>query len=290
MPTSSGRTVCVAQWGPPSGTPVLFLHGTPGSRVARYVDDDTLARLDVRLITVDRAGYGRSDRSPGRSVADVAADVAAVAGALECTWLPVLGYSGGGPHALACAGLLPGLVPAAGVVSGIAPFDARGLDWFAGMNDLNIEEFGAAVRGRAALEALLDPAAAGMVATPEQVATELAAGLPRADAEVLDRADVRAVLTDSIREGLRNGAGGWVDDDLAFVRPWGFDTAAIDVPVALWHGTADTLAPRSHAAWLAAEVPGCALHERAGVGHLGMTDRHAEALAWLLARAGIPPG
>ena len=157
---SDGRQVAVQESGKPSGHPVFLMHGTPGSRVGPLPRSFVLHGLGVRLITFDRPGYGRSDRLESRLVADVAPDVEAIADALGIDQFAVLGRSGGGPHALACAALLPHRVTRAGVLVSLAPWAADGLDWFAGMADSNVAEFKtAATKPEALTEALVRTAA-----------------------------------------------------------------------------------------------------------------------------------
>lgn len=280
IPTPDGRTLCVALWGPADGVPVACLHGTPGSRLNRYPSEAALTEAGVRLITYDRPGYGNSTPLPGREVASVAADVVTLSEALRIDRLPVLGYSGGAPHALACAALLPDLVPRAAAVAGIAPYDAAGLDWLAGQLPDNVEEFHAAAAGRDRLEALLAPAAAAVVANPDSLLD--ADPLPQPDQAALRRPDVGGAMAAAMAEGLRSGAAGWVDDDLAFVRPWGFDPAAIETPIGIWHGALDVFAPATHASWLADVIAGAEYHLSADDGHLSLQRYLPAVLAWLL--------
>lgn len=277
-----GRSVTAAAFGPRDGTPVLSMHGTPGSRLQPPPDPAVLERAGIRLLTYDRPGYGTSPALQGRRVADAAADAALVADAIGVHHFSVIGYSGGGPHALAVAALLPDRVTRCATVASIAPLDAHGLDFFAGMSPGNVEEFDAALAGRDSLTAMLEPVAAIAVDDVYAFLAALAADLPGADADQLRRPDVEQMLTRSVAEGLRPGPGGWVDDDLAFCAPWGFDLGGIAAPVAIWHGAEDTLVPASHAAWLARAVPGAEGHLIVGVGHFGVLECLDEAFRWLV--------
>ena len=144
-----GRTLAVAEWGDPTGVPLFALHGTPGSRVAFWQDPTIYARHGLRRITLDRPGYGESTRLPGRIVADVVPDILDVADELSIGSFAMTGGSGGGPHALACAALLPDRVLRCLADVCVAPFDAEGLDWLAGQTKGNVAEFEAALRGEA---------------------------------------------------------------------------------------------------------------------------------------------
>jgi pimeloyl-ACP methyl ester carboxylesterase len=287
--TADGRELAVQEWGDPAGRPVFYLHGTPGSRLERCVDSSALDRLGVRLITYDRPGYGESTPRPDRTVADAAGDTAAVADALAVRSFGVYGASGGGPHALACAALLGDRVDRVGCLAAVAPYGPGGLagaDWMAGMTPLNVDEFGAALAGRAALEAFLKQPVETIRADPGGLVELLLAELPAADAAVLGRPDVAAMFAESSAESVRVTADGWLDDDLAFTRPWGFDPADIDLPVLVWHGDLDVLVPVGHSELLAGDIPGATFDRDPDAGHLGAIDAHPKVLSWLLDQAG----
>ena len=281
VPTADGRLLTVAAFGPHDGSPVVSVHGTPGSRLWHPPDLALLDRVGVRLLTYDRPGYGASTRQPGRRVVDAAADVETVADAFAVRHFAVMGYSGGGPHALAAAALLPERVTRCAVVASVAPMDADGLDFFAGMSPGNLGEFDAALAGHDTLSIMLDPVAGAVAEDVYAFIAALRADLPEEDAAVLDRPDVTQLFATAIGEGLRPGPGGWVDDDLAFAAPWGFDVGQVRVPVGVWHGTLDTLVPVGHAGWVAQAIPGAQGHLCVGTGHLGLLDQLGEVLVWL---------
>lgn len=244
---------------------VLWHHGTPNVGVPPAPWSEASARLGIRWVGHDRPGYGGSSPRPGRTVGDVAADAAAVADALEVERFAVVGHSGGGPHALACAALLPDRVVAAVCVSGLAPRDAAGLDWYAGMAAADVASLRAAEGGR---EARLAHAAHGT----EPVADE---PVP-ADARALaGRWSWLETVT-----GPDAGAGleGLVEDELAFVAPWGFDPAGIGVPTVLLHGSADPVVPPAHSAWLAERCPRAELRVTPEDGHVSVLDAVPAAL------------
>jgi pimeloyl-ACP methyl ester carboxylesterase len=229
-----------------------------------------LAKRRVRTIAWSRPGYGGSTRLPGRSVADVAADTAAVLDALGIEQAFVAGWSGGGPHALACAALFGDRVRATAVIAGVAPYPAEGLDWSAGMGAENIEEFGAAVEGPEALIGFKERAWPVYRAV---TGAEVAAAFGDLIDDV-DRGSLTSVFAEdvarSFRDGLRNGYWGWFDDDLAFVNPWGFDLAAITGPVHVWQGEHDRMVPFAHGQWLTARIPGAVPHLHPDQGHLSL--------------------
>jgi pimeloyl-ACP methyl ester carboxylesterase len=236
MGTSDGRVLDVDADGTESGLPLLFHNGTPSSGQLYAPFVDAASARGLRMISFSRAGYGGSTRCPERSIADVASDVAAVLDHLGMGRFYTLGWSGGGPHALACAALLPIRVIGAATVGGLAPYDAEGLDWMDGMAATNVAAFRAAIAGGPALQAFLEDAARPL-ATITAEGVEASAGPQTAD---VDRAAISgaaaAWLAKVFRESVRTGIWGWHDDQLAFVRPWGFEPGDIQVPVAICRG------------------------------------------------------
>jgi pimeloyl-ACP methyl ester carboxylesterase len=280
-----GRTLRVLEDGDPNGVPLIAHHGTPGSRLLyrRWVDD--ASERGIRLIAYDRPGYGGSDRDAGRSVADVAADVAAIADALRLDRILTQGRSGGGPHALACAALLGDRVAAAATLASVAPYDADGLDFLAGMGEDNVEELGAAVEGAEALTPWLEAVAPRLLeANPDELAEGLKSLLSPPDVAVINDG-LAAELIAVTGEGIRATRDGWLDDDLAFVRPWGFDLGSISVPVQVWQGRQDLMVPAGHGEWLADHIPGVDVRFSADDGHLSLEHvRIGDVHAWLLER------
>lgn len=275
-----GRTIAYRDYGDAGAAPVVFHHGTPGSRLAHHPDPGIYGRTGVRLIAFDRPGYGGSDARAGRAVADVALDVLALADALGRERFGIFGVSGGGPHALATAALLPERVTRVAVHVGPAPSDDPDFDFMEGMNELNRVEFGAALEGREPLAAVLEPWVEELRSNSERVVDEIAATLPQADQASLADPRVRAVMAAAMHEAVRQGPDGWIDDDLAFVRPWGFAPEAISVPVRLWQGEADVLVPRAQGDYLASRIPGATFELIAGMGHM-LLDWWDETLLWL---------
>jgi pimeloyl-ACP methyl ester carboxylesterase len=264
---------------------VFLLHGTPGSRLGPLPRGRVLYELGVRLITFDRPGYGHSDRLVSRLVADVVPDVRAIADALELDRFAVLGRSGGGPHALACAALLPDRVTAAGVLVSLAPWAAEGLDWFAGMADSNVREYTTAATEPEVLTANLVQAAARIKADPASHVTTLSPEMPESDRRVVADVGIRALLAQNFAEALRNSADGWIDDALAFCAPWGFNLADITVPVLLWHGGNDVFSPVAHSHWLADQIPHAIMAIRPDTAHFGALEVVPDVLSWLIKAA-----
>ncbi|SIR44731.1 Pimeloyl-ACP methyl ester carboxylesterase [Micromonospora avicenniae] len=279
--TRDGRRLAVETSGAPDGLAVFLLHGTPGSRSGPRPRPVVLYRLGVHLICYDRPGYGDSDRHEGRRVADTAADVAAIADAFGIDRFALVGRSGGGPHALACAALLPDRVTRAAVLVGLAPADAPDLDWYAGMTDENVDEHALGDADTAELRDLLTVRAKDVQRDPMTLLEFLRPQLTEPDIRVVDDVAIRRLLTDMYAEALRHGPEGWIDDVLAVHRSWGFDLGSIRLPVRLWHGEQDQFSPVSHSRWLAARIPTAEVQVQPGAAHFGAVEILPQTLAWL---------
>ena len=255
----------------PAGAPALVFHsGTPSAALPFRPLTEAAAAHGLRLVTWCRPGYGGSDASPGRTVADVASDAAAVLDALAIDEFVSLGWSGGGPHALACAALLPDRCRAASTIAGVAPYPADGLDWMAGMGEENVEEFSLAIRGEDALTPYLEEQSLVMGRVTGADVSGSLAGL----VSPIDRASLTGEFADylaaSFRGAVSQGVAGWREDDLAFTRDWGFRVSDIDRPVAVWQGDRDLMVPPSHGQWLAGHVPNVRAHMHPDEGHLSL--------------------
>jgi pimeloyl-ACP methyl ester carboxylesterase len=283
---SDGRTLTAHETGDPRGELVLVHHGTPGSGgLAPWWAADAAAHR-IRLVGYDRPGYGDSDRHVGRTVSAAAADAAAIADALGVDRFYTWGVSGGGPHALACAALLPDRVVAAATLASVAPRDAPGLDWLAGMGDDNLDEFGRAADGEHALRPYLASQSAQFrSATPNDLAEAMRTLLPSVDVTVLTGAFAE-YLHANILAGLAVGEDGWLDDDLAFNAGWGFDPADIRVPVLVLQGRHDLMVPFAHGTWLAAHIPDCTARLTDTDGHLTLSADLGPVHDWLLGHGG----
>lgn len=287
VPGPDGRTVEVLTGGDADGFPLL-LHGGSPSAVAEQAHLEAVTRaLGLRLVTYSRPGYGASTprSAPGRYADDVV-ESTALLDHLGIGDFVTLGWSGGGPRALACAALLPDRCRAAVSLAGVGPYHGEGLDWFAGMAEENHAEYHAAEQGRAVYDAYL---AEHFMPILQASAEELSAAM----GGLLTPVDQAAMtpeyadwLTRTFRHAGAQGTVGVCDDGIAAVTPWGFDLADIRVPVAIWQGRQDAMVPFAHGEWLAAHVPGAEAHLLDDEGHLSLGVNRLEEILTDLKRLG----
>jgi pimeloyl-ACP methyl ester carboxylesterase len=261
-----GRTLHTYDTGG-DGLVVFWHHGTPNIGTPPAPLFPASDRLDMRWVSYDRPAYGGSTPYPGRNVASAAGYVATVADALGIDRFAVMGHSGGGPHALACGALLLERVLAVVSVASLAPFGADGLDWFAGMSPSGVAALRAAAEGRVAKE-------------KHQASAEY-------DPEMFSPNDHAALagtwswFGEVVGPAVESGPDGQIDDDLAYVAPWGFDPAQVVAPVLLLHGGEDRVAPASHGEWLAGRCRSAQLWAYPDEGHISVLNHGAAALDWL---------
>jgi pimeloyl-ACP methyl ester carboxylesterase len=282
-----GCTVEYLVEGDPDGFPLVFHHGTPGAAVPYPLVSEAARARGLALVIASRPGYGASAPRPDRTVADIALDIAGVLDDLGSEEFITLGWSGGGPHALACAAMFPARCRAAAIGAGVAPFRADGLEFFDGMGQENVAEYNTALAGRQELEPLLEQEAARFGAiSVEEVADTLGDLASPAD-KAYATGEFASRLLASINRGVARGVEGWVEDDLAFTRHWGFELGDITVPVSVWHGAADWTVPFAHGKWLAANVAGAVAHLYDGEGHLSLWSQIEVIFDDLVDQAGL---
>jgi len=242
-------------------------HGTPNIGAPPEPLFAAADRLGIRWVSYDRPGYGGSTPHRDRDVASAAADAAGVADALGIDRFAVMGHSGGAAHALACGSLLPERILGVVSVAGLAPYGAEELDYFAGMAPAGVASLRAAVAGRVAKE------------EHEASATDDDPGFIPADITALE--GDWSWLIKVVRPALAAGPGGLIDDDLAYVAPWGFDPAQATAPALFLHGGRDRVVPSAHSEWLARRCPSAELRLSPDDGHISILNSATAALDWL---------
>ncbi len=280
-----GRRLGYAEYGLEGGEPIFYFHGLPASRLEAAVMDPVACRRGVHVVSVDRPGFGLSDRAPLRSLSSFAEDIAALASQLGIERFGVLGVSAGGPYALACAHRIPARLTAVGIVGSLGPvyedWAAAGMRWHARL----------AVRCARRTPWLLWPVHGLMVGNfmrfcPGLTHRIVVAAAPVADSRVLQRPEIRARLIASVREALRQGPGGALQDLVLLARPWGFRLQDISFPIDLWHGEDDLVVPAEHSRHHASTLPKSRMHFLPAEGHFSLPIEHMdEILGVLIGRA-----
>jgi pimeloyl-ACP methyl ester carboxylesterase len=288
-----GRGLAVESWGPEDGYPILYLHGMPGSRRGPRPLVNHLYNSGLRLIAYDRPGYGGSGRLEGRSVSHAAADVASIADALGIETFSVMGRSGGGPHAMACAALLPDRVQNVAILVSLAPFDAdpAELDWFGGMTPSNIHAFTLAAEDHGSLHEELLQRHSALNSDPQQMIRSLVPEMSPGDRRIVWETGVRRMLVQNFdvafdpdeadADARDHGLQGWFDDVVSLVKPWGFQLSDIEVPALLWQGELDTFSPMDHFYWLADHIKNATTMLALDTAHFGAIPAMPRILRWL---------
>ena len=288
--TPDGRTLEVLTGGYERGFPLLFHGGTPSAAAPYARLDEMLVQAGLRMVTYSRPGYGGSTPRAGEaSIADDVADSVAVLDHLGIDAFLTLGWSGGGPRALACAALVPDRCRAAATLAGVAPYDAEGLAWSAGMGQENVDDFEAAVQGPEVFEQHLQATLPPLFeATPDQLADSFGGLVTGVDAAYVT-GDFAEWLSRVFGHAGAQGVVGTRDDGLQIVAPWGFDLGGITVPVAVWQGRQDAMVPFAHGEWLADHVAGAQPHLFEDEGHLSLFSQMDAILTDLKELGGVEP-
>jgi pimeloyl-ACP methyl ester carboxylesterase len=262
---------------------VLVQVGSPNAGVLYHGWVPDAAGRGLTLITYDRPGYRGSSGQLGRMVADCAADVRRLSEVVGFKRCVVWGFSGGGPHALACGALLDDLVAAVATIGSPAPFDAPGLDFLAGRSDEDREDHELFLSDRAEWGRHGEQQRQELLAmSAGELAEQWAVGKSAADGAVL-HGEFGVWLHRAVQAALASCNDGWIEDDIAlFHSPWGFDPASISIPVKVWHGLEDRFVPFEHGRWLAEAIPGAQAELRDHDGHLTVVaGRIGEVHEWL---------
>lgn len=284
------RVLTVEDVGAAEGFPVLVHSGGGSRHIAPQAIRDA-APFGLRLIGYDRPAYGGSTPLPGRSVADCAADVAAIVAELGLDRLAVWGFSGGGPYALATAALLPDVVAGVCLFAPLGPYGVPGFDFLAGMAEGYRQEVEIFFADRAAAREQFRRDGAQMYGRLSKPDAWLRMWGERAEQDEAHNRESAEYLASLYRDGWTNADDGWWDDWSAFLHPWGFDMAAARAPVTLWHGMRDTRCPPAHSHWLIEQLPHVQAQFPADEDHTNVEDNNRPtAYAWLSAIASAVRG
>ncbi len=272
-----GRVLGYAEYGNPSGKPVFFFHGLPGSRRQRHPDDSIAIELGARIIAIDRPGYGLSDFQQGRKLLDWPGDVAQLADLLKIDQFAAIGVSGGGPYLLACAYKMPERITSASVISGMGPVD----DPEATKGMLPSMRLGLGIAPRVPwsfVRLALDPVAKMVSRNPSGAKKLVPSSAPEADKKAFARPEIQEVDRQDLVEAYRNGAQGAFWEVVLLATPWGFHLEDIHKKIRLWHGEEDTTVPQHMGRYVARTLPNCESRFYAGEGHTLMYNYWREIL------------
>jgi len=271
-----GRMLGYTEYGTPEGKPVFYFHGFPGSRLDWLLSDadDSAAELNARIIAVDRPGMGLSDFKRGRRILDWPDDVIELADALQVDRFAVLGISGGGPYALACAHRIPGRLTTTAIVCGIGPSEAPGAKDGTAM----------LLPGKSTLmrKLLLMLMAMGFRRNPDRFLSQMKDAVAEPDKLLLAQPEVVQTFIYSVREAFRSGTRGASWDAVLYKRPWGYQLQDISMQIHLWHGELDTQVPVSVGQYVANAVPNCRAKFLPDEGHLSLAHNHIEEILSIL--------
>lgn len=271
-----GRLLGYAIYGDPEGRPVFYFHGFPGSRLEARLADGIAARLHVRLIALDRPGFGLSDFHPRRTILGWPDDVVTLADALGIRRFAAVGVSGGGPYAAACALRIPQRVSAVSIVCGLGPLETPGSTDRMIRNNQFTFFLGHRLPWLARI--FFWRIVCQVRRDPEGMLGRMIGALPDPDKAVLAKPEVKTVLTDNVVEAFRSGSRGAACELLLLTRPWGFLLKDIAVRVNLWHGEQDVSVPPSMGRYQARAIPNCRAVFYAGEGHFSLVINHMEEI------------
>lgn len=270
--TSDGRRLAYSEYGAPGGRPVIYCHGFPSSRREGLLLHTNAVAADARIIAADRPGYGDSDHQPGRRIADWSDDVGLLADRLGLDRFAVLGVSGGGPYALACAEHMPDRLSGCALVCPLGPIYIDAV-----LDQMYWSVRASLMMGRQPpwLGDIVfgSPTTGALQRWPSLVESVRGIAAPPADREVLAEHDNAAILNQTIADAMRNGAEGARLDLVLYNHDWQLAFATIASPISIWHGQADGTVPIEHARWYANNLPNARLTELPGHGHYSVPLR-----------------
>lgn len=272
----NGWTVAYAEYGDPNGTPAFYFHGFPGSRLDwAFSDPDNIAaKMNIRIIALDRPGMGMSDFQPERAILDWPDAVIDVADFLQFDKFAVIGISGGGPYAAACAFKIPERLTKTLIISGMGPSNApqmkKGMSW--------------TIPGKSFLskKMLLALFNTGLQKDPEKFVARSKAQFPEVDRQILDKPEATRIYIDMLREAFRSGTAGVDHEAGLYKNPWGFKLEDISGEVHIWHGELDLNVPVVVARYVADNIPNSQMTIHKDEAHLSLPYNHMEDILKVL--------
>ena len=270
---SDGRTLEYLLGGVSSDRALVYCHGTPAPPVPMKEFEQAATEAGLTLVMPTRPGYGHSTPHPGRAVVDHAHDVRELLDHLGLASGIAVGWSGGGPHALALGAALSDRITGVATIAGVGPWGDPLFDWFDGMGAGNIEEFGMAAGPEDAFRAFLEAEAAPLATVQaEDVVAAMGPHLSEVDANKLSEGEFASDMAAELRRAFLVSVDGWLEDDYAFMKPWGFDFSEVKVPVSLWQGRQDLMVPYTHGEYMATRLPNVKAHLLEDEGHLTLIN------------------
>ncbi|UCH21447.1 MAG: alpha/beta hydrolase [Deltaproteobacteria bacterium] len=267
-----GRSLGFLECGDPAGKPIFYFHGFPGSRLEVQLADSAALGQNIRLIGIDRPGYGISDDRPERTIIDWPDDVTELADTLGINRFSVLGVSGGGPYAAACAYKIPRRLISVGIVCGLGPIDATGVVkdmlWF--------NRFGLIIAAHVPwfVKLIMTPLSILLRHHANKIVAYLSRSSKEPDRTALKQPEIINILSDTFNESVRHGAAGAVRDTALYANPWGFDLQDIQMQVHLWHGQRDDIIPISMARYVSKTIPNCRATFYQQEGHFSLVVKY----------------
>tara|TARA_X000001036_G_scaffold305991_1_gene284817 strand:+ start:2577 stop:3446 length:870 start_codon:yes stop_codon:yes gene_type:complete len=273
---SDGRSLSFARFGDPSGKPVFYFHGFPGSRLEPQSNHDAFLKAGIQLLALDRPGIGHSTRKNKRKLLDWPDDVVEVAKILKLEKFSILGVSGGGPYALACARAIPGYLNKVTVACGLGPIDAPNATSGMMLSNRVLFRYGKFFPPVLHLSTFL--MVRQLSSKPAKGLKKFVEGLPEPDRLVLSKTDAQDFVAASAVEGVRQGSGPLLEEIGIYSRSWGFKLEDLNVPVSLFQGEVDIDVPASMARHQASLIPDCEINLYPDDGHFSLLVNHIDEI------------
>jgi pimeloyl-ACP methyl ester carboxylesterase len=277
-----GRLLAFTQYGDLEGQPIFIFHGWPGARLQGALAENSATRLGIRIISPDRPGFGLSGFQPNRQILDWPSDVLFIAEHLQLDKFGVIGLSGGAPYALACAFKIPERLTSVGIVSGVGPSNVPGAD--DGISDENRRMARLGRRVPWILPLILKRVANRRQHNPEAEFAKLLDSLPEPDRQALSHPGIGKKAKEASADSFRPGVKGHAWEMRLFGRSWGFAMEDIQVPVSLWHGTADVNILPLTGKMQADAIPQCTAKFLPNEGHYSLYINHISEILQELIR------